>query len=67
MKKKVLMAIAASKGLMTSYSGITKTLFIKGDGAEDFVKRFSPDKTGNIRNDKGHFIKGGMAFKVAMA
>lgn len=63
--KQVLMTIAKSKGLSVSYSGITKTLFVKGNGADEFIKRYTPDKTGHIRNDKGHFIKGGLGFKVA--
>jgi hypothetical protein len=64
--KKVLMNKATSNGLMTNYSGGTKTLFVKGKGAEKFVKRWSPDATGHIRNDRGHFIKGGLPVKVAM-
>lgn len=67
MKKAVLIALANSKGLSTSYSGITKTLFVKGNGAGEFVKRYTPDKTGNIRDSKGHFIKGGLGFTVALS
>lgn len=67
MTKNVISALAASKGLTTTYSGLSKTLFVKGNGAEAFVKRYTPDKSGNIRNDKGHFIKGGLPFKVTLA
>ena len=66
MKKNDLMLFANSKGLSTSYSGITKTLFVKGNTSESFVKKFTPDTTGHVRDSKGHFIKGGLGFKVQM-
>ena len=66
MTKKQLIEEARSKGLGVSYSGTTNTVFVKGDGSETFVKRWSPDKTGNVRNNKGHFIKGGLRYKVAV-
>jgi tRNA U34 2-thiouridine synthase MnmA/TrmU len=67
MTKNYLSQVAKSKGLVTSYSGSTKTLFVKGNGSEEFVKKYTPDKTGNIRNDKGHFIKGGLRFRVCLS
>lgn len=67
MKKSALVTLATSKGLKTAYSGSTKTLFVKGNGSEEFVKRFTPDKTGHIRDNRGHFIKGGLGYTVAVS
>lgn len=64
MNRQQLTNMAQQKGLSVSYSGNTKTLFVKGDGSDEFKKRWSPDSTGHIRNSKGHFIKGGLGFQV---
>lgn len=66
MTKNQMIQEARSKGLKVSYSGSTNTLFVKGKESETFVKRWTPDKTGNVRNNKGHFIKGGLGYRVAM-
>lgn len=66
MTKKQMIQEARSKGLNVSYSGNTNTLFVKGQESETFVKRWTPDKTGNVRNNKGHFIKGGLGYRVAV-
>ena len=65
MTKQQMISEAKSKGLTATYSGGTKTLFVKGVNSETFVKRWTPDKTGNVRNNKGHFIKGGLEFRVS--
>lgn len=66
MTKNQMIQEARSKGLSVSYSGSTNTLFVKGQESETFVKRWTPDKTGNVRNNKGHFIKGGLRYRVAV-
>ena len=69
MNKQIFAELARSKGLTAFYSGRTNTMYISGDPAtaDAFVKRYTPDKTGNVRNEKGHFIKGGLGFKTAIS
>lgn len=66
MTKNEMVNKAQSLGLSVSYSGVTNTLYVKGVNSEKFVKRWSPDKTGRIRDEKGHFIKGGLRYRVAV-
>jgi len=65
--KTFLTQLAKSKGLTVKYSGNNKSLFVSGTKSEEFVKRFTPDKSGNVRDLKGHFVKGGIPFKVVQS